>query len=210
MKFATRMSRTFNVAKELFETNDPKDLVELEHQVLNFWERLDLQTKLMTKNLGKPKFSFFDGPLTANNPLGVHHAWGRTYKDVVQRYKSMKGFDQRFQNGFDTQGLWVEVEVEKSLGLGSKREIETFGLEKFAQASKDRVERFSKVQTDQSKRLGQTMDWDNSYYTHTDENISAIWHFLKVCHEKGWLYKAKRPMPWCWRCGTSPENMAYH
>ena len=107
MKFATRMSKKFKVAQELFETNDLRDLVELEHNVLSFWERMDLQKKLLTKNQGNPKFSFFDGPLTANNPLGVHHAWGRTYKDVVQRFKSMQGFDQRFQNGFDTQGLWV-------------------------------------------------------------------------------------------------------
>ena len=89
------MSKLFNVDTNVFETNDLRDLVQLEHQVLNFWKRLDLQNKLMTKNLGKPKFSFFDGPLTANNPLGVHHAWGRTYKDVVQRYKAMKGLDRK-------------------------------------------------------------------------------------------------------------------
>ena len=200
------MAKQFNVAREVFESNDLKDLVELEHKVLSFWERMNLHQKLMTKNKGNPKFSFFDGPLTANNPLGVHHAWGRTYKDVVQRFKAMQGYDQRFQNGFDTQGLWVEVEVEKELGLGSKKEIEKYGLENFANASKDRVAKYSEMQTQQSVRLGQTMDWKNSYFTHTDENISAIWHFLKVCHDKGWLYKAKKPMPWCWRCGTSLSN----
>ncbi|MHA2170708.1 MAG: isoleucine--tRNA ligase [Candidatus Kariarchaeaceae archaeon] len=181
-------------------------MVRLEESVLQFWNELDLHQQLMEKNTGNPPFSFFDGPITANNPMGVHHAWGRTYKDVVQRYKAMMGFDQRYQNGFDTQGLWLEVEVEKSLGLKSKKDIETYGLENFAEACKARVAKFSKKQTEQSKRLGQTMDWVNSYYTHTDENVSAIWHFLKVCHEKGWLYRGVQPMPWCWRCGTSLSN----
>ncbi|MHA2249400.1 MAG: isoleucine--tRNA ligase [Candidatus Kariarchaeaceae archaeon] len=181
-------------------------MVSLEKAVLQFWDEMNLHSKLMEKNKGKPTFSFFDGPITANNPMGVHHAWGRTYKDVVQRYKAMCGFDQRYQNGFDTQGLWLEVETEKALGLKSKKDIEDFGLENFVQACKDRLEKYSAVQTEQSKRLGQTMDWQNSYYTHTDENVSAIWYFLKVAHEKGWLYKGKKPMPWCGRCGTSLSN----
>jgi len=176
---------------------------EVEKEILNFWNKKKVFNKLRKKNDGKKPFSFIDGPITANNPMGVHHAWGRTYKDIFQRFKAMQGFDQRFQNGFDCQGLWVEVEVEKDLGLNSKREIEEYGLEKFSKACRKRVEKYSKIQTEQSIKLGQWMDWDNSYYTMDDYNIEHIWNFLKECHKKGWLYKGTNVMPWCLRCGTS-------
>ena len=135
--------------------------------------------------------------------MGVHHAWGRTYKDLYQRYHAMQGYEQRYQNGFDCQGLWVEVEVEKALGFNSKRDIEAYGLDNFARACRERVLKYAGVQTEQSIRLGQWMDWDHSYYTMTDTNISYIWCFLKKCHENGWLYQGHRSMPWCARCGTS-------
>jgi len=176
---------------------------EMEHRILEFWEKERIFDKLREKNRGHMPWSFIDGPMTANNPMGVHHAWGRTYKDIFQRFKAMQGFEQRYQNGFDCQGLWVEVEVEKDLGLNSKREIVEFGLDKFAVACRERVEKYSAIQSEQSKRLGQWMDWDHSYYTMTDTNIEYIWHFLKKCHENGWLYKGHRAMPWCARCGTS-------
>ncbi len=176
---------------------------ELEHDVLRFWKDREIFEKLREKNRGHEHWSFIDGPITANNPMGVHHAWGRTYKDVFQRFKAMQGYEQRYQNGFDCQGLWVEVEVEKELGLNSKREIMEYGLDKFAEACRARVEKYSGIQAEQSIRLGQWMDWDHSYYTMTDNNIEHIWHFLKKCHDNGWLYKGHRAMPWCARCGTS-------
>jgi len=176
---------------------------ETERKILEFWETNRIFEKLRQKNAGNAHWSFIDGPITANNPMGVHHAWGRTYKDIFQRFKAMQGFDQRYQNGFDCQGLWVEVEVEKELGLNSKREILAYGLDKFAEACRARVQKYSAIQTEQSKRLGQWMDWENSYYTMTDTNIEYIWHFLKKCHQNGWLYKGQRAMPWCIRCGTS-------
>jgi len=175
----------------------------LELEVLDWWERERIFAQLRQLNFGRSKWSFTDGPITANNPMGVHHAWGRTLKDVFQRYKALRGFDQRYQNGFDCQGLWVEVEVERSLGLNSKREIEQFGLAEFARACRDRVAHYAEVITDQSRRLGMWMDWDNDYYTFSDTNIEYIWRFLKVCHERGWLYKGHRSTQWCPRCGTS-------
>src|SRR3990167_4841697 len=135
--------------------------------------------------------------------MGVHHAWGRTYKDLFQRYKAMQGFDQRYQNGFDCQGLWVEVEVEKELGFKNKKDIEAYGIAQFIEKCKERVRKYSAIQTAQSIRLGQWMDWENSYYTMSDENNYAIWHFLKKCHEKGYLYKGRDSVPWCPRCGTA-------
>ncbi len=180
------------------------DLPELEHRVLDLWERERTFEELRRRNAGRARFSFIDGPITANvEAMGVHHAWNRTYKDLFQRYKAMRGFDQRYQNGFDCQGLWVEVQVERDLNLNSKRDIESFGIDRFSDACRARVDRSAAAITRQSIRLGQWMDWDHSYYTYSDANISHIWQVLKICHEKGWLYKGHRSMPWCARCGTA-------
>ncbi len=175
----------------------------LELEILDLWERERTFEQVRDRNRGGPTFSFMDGPITANNPAAVHHAHGRTLKDVFQRYKAMRGFDQRYQNGFDCQGLHVEVEVEKSLGLNSKREIEEYGIAEFGQRCKERVAHYSALMTEQSKRLGQWMDWESSYYTFSDTNIEYIWRFLKTVHERGWLYKGHRSTQWCPRCGTS-------
>ncbi|MEX0674730.1 MAG: class I tRNA ligase family protein, partial [Gaiellaceae bacterium] len=175
----------------------------LELEILERWEREGTFERLREQNRGGPTFSFMDGPITANNPAGVHHGHGRTLKDVFQRYKALRGFDQRYQNGFDCQGLHVEVEVEKSLGLNSKREIEEYGLADFARRCRERVAHFASVQTEQSKRLGMWMDWPNSYYTFSDTNIEYIWRFLKEVQRRGWLYLGHRSTQWCPRCGTS-------
>ncbi len=175
----------------------------LEERVLAWWEQEGIFEQLREQNRGGPRSSFIDGPITANNPMGVHHAWGRTLKDLFQRYYAMRGFDQRYQNGFDCQGLWVEVETEKELGLNSKREIEEYGLAEFAERCKERVARFADVISKQSARLGMWMDWERSYFTFSDTNIEYIWRFLKAVHERGWLYKGHRSTQWCLRCGTS-------
>ncbi|MFL5978856.1 MAG: isoleucine--tRNA ligase [Gaiellaceae bacterium] len=175
----------------------------LEREVLERWGEERTFQRLREQNAGGPRFSFLDGPVTANNPMGVHHAWGRALKDVFQRYYAAKGHDQRYQNGFDCQGLWVEVEVEKELGLNSKRDIEEYGIAEFAQRCKERVARFVGVMTEQSRRLGMWMDWGNDYLTFSDTNIEYIWRFLKECRRRDWLYKGHRSTQWCPRCGTS-------
>ncbi len=179
------------------------NFIDMEHKIMNFWEEEKCFQELLEKNKDGKKFKFLDGPITANNPMGIHHAWGRTIKDIYIRYKGMNGYTSHYRNGFDGQGLWIEVEVEKELGFKDKKDIEKYGLDKFTKKCLERVDRFSKTITDQSKRLGQWMDWDNSYYTNTEENITSIWHFLKKCHEKGMIEQSFRPMPWCPRCGTS-------
>ena len=179
------------------------DFVALEQRILRFWDEDRSFEKLVARNAEGPLYSFIDGPMTANNPMGVHHAWGRSYKDFYQRYHAMLGQRERYQNGFDCQGLWVEVEVEKDMGFNSKRDIVEYGLAEFSRACKARVEQFSGRITEQSIRLGNWMDWANSYFTMSDRNIETIWHFLKRCQEKGWLYEGTRVMPWCIRCGTS-------
>ena len=198
------------------------DFPAQERAILEFWKRIDAFNKLRQKNLGRAKWSFLDGPITANNPMGVHHAWGRTYKDAYQRYFAMTGHDQRYQNGFDCQGLWVEVEVEKELKLGSKRDIENLvpgdrfaSIDRFVNECKARVNKFARIQTEQSIRLGYWMDWDRtdadwarspderkSYFTMSEENNYTIWAFLKKCHRRGFVYEGYDAMPWCARCGT--------
>ena len=224
------------------------DFIEQEHEVLKFWEQNKSFEKLRALHKGQPPWSFIDGPITANNPMGVHHGWGRTYKDLYNRYWTMRGRELRYQNGFDCQGLWVEVEVEKEKGYKTKKDIEDQGLAEFVQECKARVLRYAAVQTEQSVRLGYWMDWNDtdmlrmlaeklledasqvitvegsngpvtdsveqivgllglpemggSYFTFSNENNYMIWHFLKTCWEKGWLYRGADVMPWCPRCAT--------
>ena len=183
---------------------DKPDHNALELEVLALWEREQTFEQLRELNREGQRFSFVDGPVTANRMvLGVHTAWGRTLKDVFQRYKALRGHHQRYQNGFDCQGLWIEVGVERSLGLNSKREIEEFGLAEFARRCREVVVQSSRALTDGSIRLGQWMDWGNDYFTFSDTNIEYIWRFLKVVHGRGWLYLGHRSTEWCPRCGTS-------
>jgi isoleucyl-tRNA synthetase len=210
------------------------DFPALERAVLEFWRRSQAFEKLRRKNQNGPRWSFLDGPITANNPMGVHHAWGRTYKDAFQRYHAMNGQHLRYQNGFDCQGLWVEVEVEKELdkerekqgGLKSKRDIENLvpgdafaSIDYFVERCKARVDKYARVQTEQSIRLGYWMDWDReedwhkppdqrrSYFTMSEENNYTIWAFLKKCHNRGLIYRGYDAMPWCPRCAVGLSQM---
>jgi isoleucyl-tRNA synthetase len=196
----------------MFKSVTPQvNFPDLEKEILAKWEKEKLVHKYLHRNdSAKQNFSFLDGPITANNPMGVHHAWGRTYKDIWQRFWNMRGRRQRFQNGFDCQGLWVEVEVEKELGIRNKKDIENLvpgdkkkSIAKFVQLCKDRVIKYSTMQAQQSQRLAEFMDWDNSYYTMSDENNYMIWHFLKVCFLNDWIYKGRDCVAWCPRCETA-------
>ena len=180
----------------------------LEREVIARWAERDTMARYLARNAASDRrFSFIDGPITANNPMGVHHAWGRTYKDLFQRYHTMLGERQRYQNGFDCQGLWIEVNVERDLGFNNKRQIEEYGIGRFVERCKAWVDTYAAQQTEQSKRLGYWMDWDNSYYTNSDENNYTVWAFLAECHRKGLIYRGHDVMPWCPRCGTGISNM---
>ena len=136
------------------EVSSKVDFPALERDLLAWWEDNQIVRRYLHRNdASDRRYSFIDGPITANNPMGVHHAWGRTYKDLYQRYHAMLGEKQRFQNGFDCQGLWVEVEVEKELGLKSKRDIEAYGVADFVERCKARVLTFADRITSQSIRL---------------------------------------------------------
>src|SRR6185295_11841131 len=136
--------------------------VEMEQRTLAWWRERGMIEKYIHRNdESDRRWSFIDGPITANNPMGVHHAWGRAYKDLYQRFHAMLGEDERFQNGFDCQGLWVEVNVERDLGFTSKRDIEAFGIDRFVTLCKQRVLTYAARQTEQSIRLGMWMDWND-------------------------------------------------
>ncbi|MEZ4710563.1 MAG: class I tRNA ligase family protein [Caldilineaceae bacterium] len=129
------------------QVSNKADFIEQEHATLQFWRDNDIFEKMRALHRGQPKWSFIDGPITANNPMGVHHGWGRTFKDLYSRFWTMRGRELRYQNGFDCQGLWVEVEVEKELGFKSKKDIEEYGLDKFVLKCKERVLRYAAVQS---------------------------------------------------------------
>src|SRR5262249_8920607 len=224
-------SRPFSAEVPMFDKVDTQvDFPALERTTLKFWTDIRAFEKLRDKNAGKPPWSFLDGPITANTPMGVHHASGRTDKDAYQRYFAMTGHELRYQNGFDCQGLWVEVEVEKELGLRSKRDIENLvpgdrfaSIDRFVKLCKERVDKFARVQTDQSIRLGYWMNWDRtdadwskppderkSYFTMSDENNYTIWSFLKKCHGRKLIYRGYDSMPWCPRCGVGISQMEMH
>ena len=185
------------------ELSDKPDHDALERDVLALWDREGTFAALRELNADGPRFSFIDGPVTANKTLGIHTAWGRTLKDVFQRYQAALGKDLRYQNGFDCQGLWIEVGVEKELGFNSKKEIEEYGLEEFARRCREKVAWSVGELRRGSQRLGMWMDWENDYLTFADNNIEYIWRFLATLHERGWLYRGHRSTEWCPRCGTS-------
>lgn len=185
------------------ETGMP-NLPEMEHKILDFWDREQIFEKLKEQNKKTGKyFAFLDGPITANNEMKLHHVWNRALKDIMLRFNALTGHDAHYQNGFDAQGLWVEVGVEKALGLKDKKDVLNYGMDKFTEACINRVNYYAGRISEQSKRLGQWMNWNDSYFTNSDTNITTIWYFLKKCYEKGWLIEKYRPMPWCSHCGTS-------
>jgi isoleucyl-tRNA synthetase len=203
-KAATERQQVFQPATAPTRVDYPL----LEGEIQRWWDEQDILNKYLKRNeKAKKRWSFIDGPITANNPMGVHHAWGRTYKDLYQRFNTMRGYKQRYQNGFDCQGLWVEVETEKELGFKSKRDIEAYGVARFVEQCMERVLRFADRITEQSIRLGEWMDWSDSYYTMSDQNNYTIWGFLKTCWERGWIYRGHDVMPWCPRCGTGISDM---
>ena len=180
------------------------DSLKIEKEVSEYWERENIMKQSFVVNRGKPRFSFVEGPPTANGPPHIGHAETRAMKDLFLRYKTMKGFDIHPRiAGWDCHGLPVEIEVEKKLGIRNKTEIEKLGLSKFNQLCKESVFEYVKVWEDVSKRLGFWVDYDNAYITMKDEYIESEWWALKELYKKGLLFKDFRISPYCPRCGTT-------
>ena len=179
------------------------DFVDREKEVLAFWNENDVFRKSMEQNEGNPEFSFYDGPPTANGKPHIGHILTRVMKDIIPRYKTMKGYHVLRKAGWDTHGLPVELEVEKQLGLDGKQEIEKYGVEPFIKKCKESVWKYKGEWERMSERVGYWADMENPYITYDDNYIESVWWSLKQINEKGLLYKGFKIVPYCPRCGTA-------
>ena len=183
------------------ETN--LNFVEREKQVLEFWKENDIFKKSVEKNEGNPEFSFYDGPPTANGKPHIGHILTRVMKDIIPRYKTMKGYHVLRKAGWDTHGLPVELEVEKLLGIDGKQEIEKYGIEPFIKKCKESVWKYSNEWRKMSDRIGYWADMDNPYVTYDNNYIESVWWAIKQMADKGLIYKGHKIVPYCPRCGTA-------
>ncbi len=174
-----------------------------EERVLEFWKENKIFEKSLAKNKGKKDFIFYDGPPTANGMPGLHHVEPQSFKDAIPRYKTMQGFHVPRKAGWDTHGLPVELQVEKELGLKSKKDIETYGVELFNQKCKESVWKYKEEWMKMRKRMGYWTDMDNAYITYENKYIEALWGVIGKANERGHLYKDFKVLPWCTRCGTA-------
>jgi isoleucyl-tRNA synthetase len=177
-------------------------LPEIEEKVLEFWKTDKIFEKSLAKNAKKKQFFFYEGPPTANGRPGIHHILARAFKDIIPRYKTMAGFHVPRRAGWDTHGLPVELEVEKKLGLKSKKEIEKFGIAEFNQKCKESVWLYKDEWERLTERMGFWLDMENPYVTYENSYIESVWNILKHVWDKKLLYKGHKVVPWCPRCGT--------
>jgi len=179
-------------------------LPEIEEKVLKFWRENQIFEKSLAlrKSRGK-KFVFYEGPPYANGKPGIHHVLARVYKDIILRYKTMRGFYVPRKAGWDTHGLPVEMAAEKSLGLKFKKDIEKFGVGLFNKKAKELVWLYKKEWEEMTERIGYWLDLKNAYVTYENKYIETLWWILKRLWEKKLLYQGKKVVPWCTRCGTA-------
>ena len=179
------------------------DFVEREKEILAYWKEYDVFNKCFTMREGAPVFTFFDGPPTANGRPHIGHVETRAIKDLIPRYKTMKGYQVYRKAGWDTHGLPVELEVEKLLGLDGKPQIEKYGIEPFIQRCKESVWKYKAEWEEMSERVGFWADMEHPYITYDDNYVESVWWSLKQIAEKGLLYKGHKVVPYCPRCGTA-------
>ncbi len=178
------------------------DSARKEEEILKFWEDNKIFEKTLAKEAPNGEFVFFEGPPTANAKPALHHLEARAFKDVIPRYKTMQGFHVARQGGWDTHGLPVELQIEKKLGLTSKKDIESYGIEKFNRECKESVFEFIKDWEDFTDRIGYWVDKKNAYFTFNTPYIESLWNVFSKVNDRGLLYKDYRIVPWCSRCGT--------
>lgn len=179
------------------------DFCSREKDVLDFWKSNSIFEKSVKKNEGKETFSFYDGPPTANGKPHIGHILTRVMKDIIPRYKTMKGYHVLRKAGWDTHGLPVELEVEKLLGIDGKQEIEKYGIEPFIKKCKESVWKYKGEWEKMSDRVGYWVDMETPYITYDDNYIESVWWSLKKVFEAGLLYKGHKIVPYCPRCGTA-------
>ncbi len=179
------------------------DFVSREKEVARFWKERGIMEKALAHNRGRERFTFYEGPPTANGKPHIGHVITRAMKDLIPRYQVMKGKDVFRIGGWDTHGLPVELEVEKKLGLDGKEQIEAYGIEPFIQECKQSVWKYKKEWEEMSNRLAFWVDMDKAYVTYYDSYIESVWWSLKQIAGKGLLYRGHKVVPYCARCGTA-------
>ena len=173
-----------------------------EEKVLQFWHENNIFQKTLEKDSPEGEYIFFEGPPTANGRPGIHHVLARSFKDIIPRYKTMRGFRVPRKAGWDTHGLPVELQVEKALGLKSKKEIEQYGIAAFNQQCRESVWQYKDEWEQLTQRMGYWINMENPYVTYHNSYIEALWGIIKKMDERGFLYRDFRVGPWCPRCGT--------
>lgn len=179
------------------------NFVEREEQVAQLWRERDVFKRSIDQREGGDVFTFYDGPPTANGKPHIGHILTRVMKDMIPRYRTMKGYKVLRKAGWDTHGLPVELEVEKKLGLDGKKQIEEYGMEPFIRQCKESVWKYLHEWEKMSERIGYWADMENPYITYDNKYIESVWWSLKQVHEKGLLYKGHKVVPYCPRCGTA-------
>jgi isoleucyl-tRNA synthetase len=174
-----------------------------EEEVLKFWQEKEVFKKTLEKDSPRGRFVFYEGPPTANAKPALHHLESRVFKDIIPRFKTMQGFYVRRKAGWDTHGLPVELQIEKKLGLKSKKEIESYGVEEFNKQCKDSVFEYISDWEKFTDRIGYWVDKKDAYYTFDTSYIESVWNIVKTVNDKGLLYKDYKVLPWCPRCGTA-------
>ena len=177
--------------------------VGMEHKVHEGWEKKNIIKKNLDMNKGKRYFVFYDGPPTANGMPHVGHIETRVMKDIIPRYKVMKGYYVPRKAGWDTHGLPVELEIEKKLGISGKEQIEDYGVEKFVKECKDSVFQYVSAWEEMTNKVGYWVDMDNPYVTYHNDYIESVWWALKELWNKDLLYEGHKVMPYCPRCRNS-------
>jgi isoleucyl-tRNA synthetase len=173
-----------------------------EEAVLEFWKEKDIFKKSLEKPTTKGEYIFYEGPPTANGNPGLHHLEARAFKDAIPRYKTMQGFHVNRKGGWDTHGLPVEIQIEKKLGLSSKKAIEEYGIAEFNKQCKESVWQLLGTWNKFTERIGYWVDQENAYVTYHNDYIESVWNVIKEANNKKLLYKDYKVVPWCPRCGT--------
>ena len=178
------------------------DLPAMEHEILELWDRERVFEASVAQSADRPLWVFYEGPPTANGTPGTHHVEARAFKDVMPRYRTMKGYHVPRRAGWDCHGLPVELAVEKELGFSGKQDIEAYGVAEFNARCRESVLRHVGEFTDMSRRMGYWVDYDSAYWTMDARYVESVWWSLKQIFDKGLLVQDHRVAPYCPRCGT--------
>ena len=187
----------------MFKAVKPRRTSPLEQDILRWWKEQRIFEKSVDRRLGRPRFTMYEGPPTANGSPGIHHVLARAFKDVIGRYRAMKGYYVPRKAGWDTHGLPVELEVERQLGFSRKSQIEEYGIDKFNKLCRDSVFRYLKEWETLTDRIAYWVDMEHPYVSLDNTYIESCWWIIKQLWDKGLIYQGYRVTPHCPRCGTS-------